>query len=422
VAEASEGVVSLGSIGVVEARRKGLVGVEQWAELRREHFVRGVSIKELARRTGMSRNTIRAALRSPGPPRYARESTGSKLDPFKDEIHRLLDENATIPSQRIRELIAPLGFDGGKTIVDDYVREVRPLFATPRTFQRTVYRPGEICQFDLWEPRAEVPVGHGQTRRAWVVVACLGYSRAGAGALVFSTQVADLLFGIRRCLWSLGALPETLVCDRQSGLHAGGGRPTVEFAAFCGALKVGWYFCEPRDPQAKGVVERLQDFLEKSFEPGRRFANELDFQLQLDAWFDTRANPRVHKTLRCRPIDRLIEERTVMAPLPDTPPDTDRRWVLRVAPDPYLRFDTCDYSLDPRLVGRRVEARVTEREVLAVALDTGELACRHARSFARHRTITAIEHARTLKAQRDERRGEPIVETRPLARYDALIA
>src|SRR3954471_5582067 len=408
-------MVSLARSGVVEARRKGLVGVEQWAELRREHFVRGVSIKELARRTGLSRNTVRAALRAPAPPRYERESVGSKLDPFKDEIHRLLGENATIPGQRIRELIAPLGFDGGKTIVDDYLREVRPLFATPRTFQRTVYRPGEICQFDLWQPRAEVPVGHGQTRRAWVVVACLGYSRAGAGALIFSTQIADPLFGIRRCLWSLGALPETLVWDRQSGLHAGGGRPTVEFAAFCGALKVGWYFCEARDPQAKGVVERLQDFLEKSFEPGRRFANELDYQLQLDTWFSERANPRVHKTLRCRPIDRLIEERAVMAPLPERAPDTDRRWVLRVPPDPYLRFDTCDYSLDPRLVGRRVEARISEREVLAVAVAPGEVACRHQRSFARHRTITAIEHARTLKAQREERRGEPIVETRPLA-------
>jgi hypothetical protein len=85
-----------------------------------------------------------------------------------------------------------------------------------------------------------------------------------------------------------------------------------------------------------------------------------------------------------------------------------------VAPDPYLRFDTCDYSLDPRLVGRRVEARVTEREVLAVALDTGELACRHERSFAKHRTITAIEHARALKTQR-ERRGEPVVEVRALS-------
>jgi transposase len=401
-----------------------VLDVEGWAELRREHFVRGVSIKELARRTGLSRNTIRAALRASAPPKYRRPAAPSKLDPFKDEIHRLLKADARMPGQRIRELIAPLGYAGGKTIVDDYVREVRPLFDPPRTYQRTVYRPGEICQFDLWEPKAEIPVGYGQTRRAWVVVACLGYSRAGAGAVIFSTQIPDLLAGIRRCLWSLGGLPQTLVWDRQSGLHGGGGRPTVDFAAFCGALKVDWFFCERGDPQAKGAVERLQAFIETSFEPGRVFANELDVQLQLDAWFDSRANPRMHKTLRCRPSDRLIEEREAMAGLPDTPPDVDRRWVLRVPPDPYLRFDTCDYSLDPGLVGRRVEARVTEREVLAVCLDTGGLACRHARSFARHRTITALEHARTLKTQRAERRGhsEPVVEVRSLAAYDQLIA
>jgi hypothetical protein len=167
----------------------------------------------------------------------------------------------------------------------------------------------------------------------------------------------------------------------------------------------------------------LQDFLERSFEPGRAFTNELDFQLQLDAWFDGRANKRTHKTLRCRPIDRLIEERAAMALLPASPPDTDRRWVLRVSPDPYLRFDTCDYSLHPAFVGRRVEARVTDREVLAIVLDTGELACWHPRSFAKHRTITALEHARALRSGRRKNDDvDAIVEIRPLARYDALIA
>jgi transposase len=401
-----------------------VVDVEQWAEVRRLFFVRGLSQREIHRRTGLHRDTIRRVINSSRPPKYERVPTGSKLDPFKDEIHRLLKADPRMPGQRVRELIAPLGYAGGKTIVDDYLREVRLLFDPPRTFQRTIYRPGEICLFDLWEPKHEIPVGHGQTRRGWVVVACLGYSRAGAGALVFSRQIPELLFGIRRCLWRLGALAETLVWDRQAGVHAGGGRPTIEFAAFCGQLKVGWHFCERGDPQAKGAVERLQDFIERSFEPGRMFANELDFQAQLDTWFDERANPRMHKTLRCRPIDRLVEEREVMAALPQTPPDSDRRWVLRVPPDPYLRFDTCDYSLDPGLVGRRVEVRVTEREVLAACLDTGELACRHARSFARHRTISALEHARTLKHQRHERRGcsEPHVEIRSLAAYDALIA
>jgi transposase len=214
-----------------------VVGVEQWAEIRRLHFVRGLSMREIHRRTGLHRDTISRAIHSDEPPVYRREASGSKLDRFKDEIHRLLKDDPAMPGQRIRELIAPLGFDGGKTIVDDYLREVRPMFRAPRTFQRTVYRPSEIAQFDLWEPRAEIPVGHGQTRKGYVVVGCLGYSRAGAGALI-SKKTPDLLFGVRRCLWSLGALPQTLVCDRQSGLHAGGVRPTVESppsAACCGS-------------------------------------------------------------------------------------------------------------------------------------------------------------------------------------------
>ena len=163
----------------------------------------------------------------------------------------------------------------------------------------------------------------------------------------------------------------------------------------------------------------MQGYLETNFEPGRAFANERDYQHQLDTWC-SKVNARTHKTLRERPIDRLDAEREVMAALPAFP-DLDRRWVTRVPVDPYLRFDTNDYSLDPRLAGRRVEIRVSQAEVSAVLLDTGEPAARHARVFARHRTITAIEHARALR----ERRAEPAelaVETRPLARYDALIA
>jgi transposase len=395
--------------------------VEQWAELRREHFVGGQSIKQLARATGLSRNTIRRALRSERPPSYRRAPKPRVLDPFKDEIHRLLREDPKLSGVRVRELLAPLGCTAGKTVVDDYLREVRPLFLPPaRSCQRTVYRPGELVQFDVWQPRAEVPVGHGQTRRGFVVIACLGYSRAGAGVLVFSTRTEDLLAGVAGCLERFGGLPRTLVWDRQAGIHGHGGRPTGAFAAFCGQLRVGWRFCEPADPQAKGAVERLQGYAETNFEPGRRFANELDFQDQLDAWF-ARVNARRHKTLRERPVDRLAAELEVMAPLPEAMPDTARRWVTRVPPDPHLRVDSNDYSLDPALVGRRAEVCVDQRHVTAVALDTGELACRHQRSYAKHRTITALEHARALKSAR-RAAAEPAVEVRPLARYDALIA
>jgi transposase len=398
-----------------------VLDVERWAELRREHFVRGVGIKELARRYGIDRNTVRRAVRSEVAPRYQRPPGASKLDPFREEIHELLRQDPRLPGVRVRELIEPLGFVGGKTIVDDYLREIRPLFLKPRSFQRTVYRPGEVCQFDLWHTTEPVPVGHGQARQGYVVIAALGYSRVGVGALVFSRQAADVLWGVARCLWSLGALPRVLVWDREGCLHAGGGRPTDSYAAFCGQLKTDWRFCEPADPQAKGVVERLQGYMETNFEPGRRFANHLDFQLQLDAWFE-KANARTHKTLRCRPVDRLAEERSAMGPLPAREPDLDQRIVIRVPADPHVRIDTNDYSLDPALVGQRVEIRVSQRQVIAVALDTGQLACRHERSFAKHRTITALEHARTLRSQHSKPEPGLEVQVRPLSTYDRLIA
>jgi hypothetical protein len=238
--------------------------------------------------------------------------------------------------------------------------------------------------------------------------------------LVFSREPEALLAGIAGCLERLGGLPRTLVWDRQAGIHGHGGRPTEAFACFCGQLRVGWCFCEPADPQAKGVVERLQGYAETNFEPGRVFANELDFQDQLDGWF-VKVNARTHKTLRARPVDRLAEELEAMAPLPGEMPDTSRRWTMRVPPDPHLRLDTNDYSLDPALVGRHVEVIADQRAVTAVALDTGELACRHPRVFARHRTITALEHARALKTGRGVG-AQTSVEVRPLARYDALIA
>ena len=397
-----------------------MLDVQRWAEIRRMRFVEGLSIGEIVRRTGHGRNTVRRAIRGDTPPAYRRPPRRSKLDPYRDEIKALLRADPRIPAQVIRERIAELGYAGAKTIADDYVRELRPLYLPPRTYQRTVYRPGEICQFDLWEPSRPVPVGHGQTRRGYVVIAALAWSRAGAGALVFSKELPDLLWGMSRCLLAFGGLPKTLVWDREGALHAGAGRPTDGFAAYLGQLAVGWHFCEPRDPEAKGVVERLQGFAETSFEPGRAFVGELDFQDQLERWFRDRANARVHRTTRAVPAERLAEERRSLRALPERMPASTRRFVVRVPAQPFVRLDTNDYSLDPRFAGRRAEVHASQREVLALALDSGELVCRHRRRFARHLTIVAPEHERAL-AELRVGGGEPDVERRPLERYDALI-
>jgi transposase len=401
-----------------------VVGVEQWAEIRRLQRVEGVSIREISRRLGLHRKTIRRALAAAEPPKYSRPAAGSKLDPFKEWICEQLAADPRIQSQRLRELAAELGYAGGKTVFDDFVREVRPRFLVPRTFQRTVYRPGELVQCDLWEPAEQIPVGHGQRRRGWVVTSEVCWSRAIAGTLIFSKEAPDILWGLARNLARLGALPEKLVWDREAAIAAGG-RPTETFATFCGQLAVGWVILQARDPQAKGALERSHRFMRTNFEPGRVFANHLDFQDRLDAW-TAKANRRVHRTIRAVPAERLTEEQTRMRPLPARMPDTDRRQVLRVPAQPFVRVDRNDYSIDPAFAGRRVDVRVSQTEVTAVVLDTGELACQHQRVFAGGLTLTDPAHQTRLERQREQRREhqqrhQVEVEIRPLSRYDALI-
>jgi transposase len=366
-----------------------VVGVEQWAEIRRMHRVDRLSIREISKRTGLHRKTIRRALTTESPPKYERAPTVSKLDPFKDWICEQLRADPTIQAQRLREMAAELGFEGGKTIFDDYVREVRPRFLVRRTFQRTIYRPGELVQCDLWEPREPVPVGHDQTRRGWVVTAELCWSRVIAGALIFSKEAPDILWGIGRCLARIGALPEKLVWDRE-GAIAPAGRPSEDFVSFCGQLGIGWVILDRGDAQAKGALERSHRFMRSNFLPGRQFANPADFQLQLDGWCD-RVNRRVHRTIRAVPAERLVMERERMRPLPARLPDTDRRFVTRVPLQPYVRVDRNDCSIDPM--------------------------------FAGGLTFTDPAHQSELERQRARRRQrhEVDVEIRPLSRYDALI-
>ncbi len=398
-----------------------MVGVEQWAEIRRLVLVEQRSQRQVAKSLGLARDTVARALASDVPPRYQRGPGVSKLDPFKEWICEQLRADPSIQSLRLREMAGELGYAGGKSIFDDYVREVRPRFQVRRTFQRTIYRPGELVQCDLWEPRELIAVGHAQQRRGYVVTVELCWSRVIAGALVFSKEAPDILWGLGRCLERFGVLPEKLVWDREAAI-AGRGRPTTEFAAFCGQLGVGWVILAPADPQAKGILERSHRFMRSNFVPGRRFANPTDFQDQLDRWCE-KVNQRVHRTIRDVPVERLDQERMRMRPLPGRLPDLDRRSVVRVPQQPYLRVDRNDYSVDPRFAGRRVELRVSQTHVSAAVLDTGELACRHRRVFAGGLTFTDAQHQTELDRQRVGRRQrhDVDVEIRPLSRYDRLI-
>ena len=230
---------------------------------------------------------------------------------FKDEIHRLLREDPKLPGVRVRELLEPLGCRAGKTVVDDYLREVRPLFArAAQDVSADGLSAGRGLPVRCLAARAQRSRS-GTARRAaagsWS--RALGYSRAGAGVLVFSKQTEDLLAGIAGCLQRLGALPRTLVWDRQAGIHGHGGRPTEAFAAFCGQLRVGWRFCEPADPQAKGAVERVAGLRGDQLRAGPARSPTSSTSRTSSTAGSRRSTRAQHKTLRERPIDRLRVER-----------------------------------------------------------------------------------------------------------------
>ena len=227
---------------------------------------------------------------------------------------------------------------------------------------------------------------------------------------------------------SAAASPSSAPCPKSSSgtargpcTPAAGDRPRSSPPSAAPCRSAGC-FCEPRDPEAKGIVERHQGHLETNFEPGRHFASPEHFQAELDAW-EERVAGRLLRTIRARPAERLANERESMRALPEAMPETDRRFVIRVPPQPYLRWDTNDYSLDPRVAGRRVEVRISQRQISAIALDTGELIARHPRSFAKGLTFTDPAHQAGLDQLRGDRRRGPQVEVelRPLERYDALI-
>uniref|UniRef100_UPI001FE45B86 DDE-type integrase/transposase/recombinase n=1 Tax=Actinacidiphila oryziradicis TaxID=2571141 RepID=UPI001FE45B86 len=124
-----------------------------------------------------------------------------------------------------------------------------------------------------------IPVGYGQFGCPPVLVMVSGYSRVIAARMLPSRRTGDLIAGHWRLLSGWGAVPRMLVWDNESGI--GQGRLTTEFAAFAGLLAVRVYLCRPRDPEAKGLVERANGCLETSFVPGRTFTGPDDFNSQL---------------------------------------------------------------------------------------------------------------------------------------------
>lgn len=401
--------------------------VEDWAEIRRLHRAEGLPIKMIARMVGCSRNTVRAALASDEPPRYERRAAGSIVDEAEPRIRELLAAFPTMPATVIAERV---GWTRGSTVFSDRVRELRPVYLPPDPASRTCYPAGEIAQCDFWFPDIEVPVGCGQTRTAKqlpVLTMVTGYSRWLSATLIPTRAGEDLFAGWWGHIASLGAVPRVLVWDGEGAIgrwRGGRSELTTDCQAFRGTLGTKVIICRPADPEAKGLVERAHDYLERSFLPGRSFASPTDFNTQLDTWLAV-VNRRRRRALGCAPTDRIVADRAAMLGLPPVAPVTGWRASTRLARDHYVRLDGNDYSVHPAVIGRRVEIIADLARVRVLC--EGRTVADHARLWAKHQTVSDPEHVTAAKLLRRDRIGllrpapEPEVETRPLSDYDTAL-
>jgi transposase len=395
--------------------------------MRRLHRAEGISIKQIAWVLGVSRNTVRTALRSDQPPRYERTSRGSVVDEVEPRIREMLQAFPTMPATVIAERI---GWTRSMTVLKKRVAELRPVYLPPDPASRTAYVAGEIAQFDLWFPPITLPAGSGQSRTAKqlpVLTMVCGYSRWAAAVLIPSRAAEDLFAGWWQLVAGLGAVPRVLVWDGEGAVgrwRGGRSELTAECQAFRGTLAAKVLICRPADPEAKGLVERLHDYLERSFLPGRTFTGPADFNAQISTWLGL-VNTRTRRALGCAPTDRIAADRERMLTLPPVAPATGWRTSTRLARDHYVRLDGNDYSVHPGVIGRRVEVLADLNRVRVLC--DGRVVADHDRTWAKNQTISADEHITAAKALRAARVGmlRPAppaeVEIRPLSDYDAAL-
>jgi transposase len=401
--------------------------VEDWAEIRRLHRAEGVPIKEIARRLGVARNTVRAALTSDRPPSYQRVSRGSIVDPYEPRIRALLVDWPRMPGPVIAERI---GWPHSMAPLRKRLAIIRPEYVGIDPVDRVTYEPGQVAQCDLWFPEPKVPVGSGQERVLPVLVMTLGFSRFMTAVMIPSRQAGDILSGMWELICRLGRSPKTLVWDRESAI-GGTGRVSAPAAAFAGTLAAQIKLAPPRDPEYKGMVERANGYLETSFLPGRTFYSPQDFNEQMAGWLQ-RANTRTVRSIGGRPVDLLETDYQAMLPLPPVDPPIGLNHRVRLGRDYYVRVDAVDYSVDPRMIGRFVDITASPHEV--TVFGDGLIVARHSRSWARHGVVTDPAHKAVALSMRlalaEERRNRQAalrhhndghaVELRALPNYDAL--
>ena len=368
--------------------------MEDWALIRRLFVSEKLPKAEIARQLEISRNTVAKAIASTEPPAYARPAAVTSFGPVEGQVRQLLVGTPSMPASVLAERV---GWTGSLSWFRQNVAAIRPDYAPADPADRIVYHPGEQVQCDLWFPEPKIPVD-GALVMLPVLVMVASFSKFIAAVMIPSRTTPDLLAGMWFLLCTqLGGVPRRLIWDNETGIgrrnHLAGG-----VGEFCGALATSIHQLKAYDPESKGGVERMNQYLETSFLPGRVFTCPTDFNTQLSGWLP-RANSRTVRSLKARPVDLLAADTAAMLVLPPVAPSVGLRFRIRLPRDYYVRAFSNDYSVDPAAIGRMVDV-VADLDHITVRLN-GHLVAQHPRSWGTALTITDPTHVATARRLRD---------------------
>ena len=358
----------------------------------------GWSKKKIAATLHLSAKTVRKYLQDPNPERTPIERA-SKLDPFREEIQRLLTLDPTASSSVIRQRIAPQGFEGGITILKDYLHRLRGPRQKKQAFIRFESLPGEQCQVD-WGHFGSLT--YGQTKRK---LYCLAILECHSRLLYLEFTHSQRQETLHRCLLHAFAFfqgtPKELVTDNMLTAVTERVGPLIRFnEAFLDFLRpfaIVPRACNPHSPHEKGKVEKgVIHYIRHNFWPLRSFQDLTDLQTQANQWRDQVANVRTHGTTGQKPIQRFQPQ--ALRPLPEILPDCRDTAPAKVHSDFSVRFDGNSYTVPPWAVGKQVIVKA-DPQTFTIYLKEKPIAT-HPRSYQQRERIELPAHREAALRQK----------------------
>ncbi|WP_157935348.1 IS21 family transposase [Kyrpidia spormannii] len=370
-----------------------MISIEDWTAIRALH-ARGVSIKAIARQLGISRNTVRRALRGDDPPKYVRKKPSARAtDPFLEHIRQMYVEKQLIGTRIYAEL-QKMGYQGSLSAVHRCLQRLKK--EQPHTevrVQRMETAPGEQAQFDWSE--YSVKIG-GKEVKVYAYRYILSYSRMRYTHFALNQTLETVLEALECGIRHFGGVPERVLIDNAGQMVVdhrpdGAVRYHPEFLKVMGLYRMDPYACAPYRAQTKGKVERAFYMLEQHFLKGTEFKDFEDLITQGKS-FDESENQRVHRRLGQTPLERFEADRAALRPLPERRYVDSVRVLRRVSRDGYISVDHVEYSVPPSYLGREVWVTQPRGAYVEMYGPDGTFLCRHVKSRDTGSIHTLPEH------------------------------